>query len=511
MTEADQRRRLNTLLENVISDLDVPDSKYEEAEQHYNAVGNWLNDSGSKLVAYSPRIYAQGSFALGTAVKPLFDDDYDVDAVCVLDRPPATITQQELKTLVGERLAEHETYAEMLDPKDGGRRCWTLKYADASRFHLDILPAIPDSPLTLVAAGISEVIARHAICITDRETWDRNFVWPKSNPQGYREWFKSRMQVAINKRRTLLANARGEIQSIPEYRIRTPLQRVIQLLKRHRDLKFQGDDDKPVSIIITTLAAQAYGNEEDLADALFNIVSGMRDAIRPRPDGIWRIPNPTNPAENFADKWNEVPRKRDLFFAWLDAVEREHRELLSAANGRRRSLQSVAQLLSESYGRDHTAVALQKYARGTDADGMEITLRGGHELTRFYVPHRQRPEWPVALDATARAAVSAKAFRNGFRPWTVNSADSLPKGVSLTFEADTNVKRPYTVRWQVVNTGAEARKSKCLRGDFYDGWSSDGLIRKESTEYTGEHWVQCFIVKNGAVVARSDEFVVNIE
>lgn len=39
----------------------------------------------------------------------------------------------------------------------------------------------------------------------------------------------------------LLGYARGEIQSIPEYRIRTPLQRVIQLLKRHRDLKFDGE------------------------------------------------------------------------------------------------------------------------------------------------------------------------------------------------------------------------------------------------------------------------------
>ncbi|WP_197996831.1 nucleotide-binding domain-containing protein, partial [Gimesia chilikensis] len=31
------------------------------------------------------------------------------------------------------------------------------------------------------------------------------------------------------------------------------------------------------------------------------------------------------------------------------------------------------------------------------------------------------------------------------------------------------------------------------------------------TKFPGMHWVECFVVKNGVCVARSGEFVVNIE
>ena len=42
----------------------------------------------------------------------------------------------------------------------------------------------------------------------------------------------------------------------------------------------------------------------------------------------------------------------------------------------------------------------------------------------------------------------------------------------------------------------------------------DGLVPRdtlERTKYAGMHWIECFIVKDGVLVARSGEFVVNIE
>lgn len=43
------------------------------------------------------------------------------------------------------------------------------------------------------------------------------------------------------------------------------LQRIVQILKRHRDIMFNGDEDKPISIIITTLASRAYRGETNLS------------------------------------------------------------------------------------------------------------------------------------------------------------------------------------------------------------------------------------------------------
>lgn len=508
LTEA-QLRGLSILLEQIAEDLDVPPSKYEDAKRSYDAVGDWLNRPESELAQYSPRIYPQGSFALGTAVKPEGDDHYDVDAVCVLDLDQRETTQQALKEMIGRRLKEHCTYDRLLDPRDGKRRCWTLKYADGSRFHLDILPAVPDSDELAVALGVEERLARHAIAITDKQTWDVAPAWPKSNPQGYVEWFKDRMRVVLEKRRrVLLAEAGGSVQQIPDYRIRTPLQRLVQLLKRHRDVRYTGDDDKPISVIITTLAAQAYDNEEELGPALRNVVPRMRAGILRR-NGQWWVPNPVNPQENFADKWNETPRKAELFLEWLTIVERDH-EALAPLVGRYGRGQQVAEILCEAYGRNPTSRAIQNNARSTGADS--LVVRGRDRSTEFAVSHLELPRWPLRTTSYS-VSVRATARRDGFRTLFkfANASRALPKFFDLVYTATTDVPMPFEVFWQVVNTGEEATRAGCLRGKFYGGAGWRGLERHEATQYTGRHWVECFVVKDGVCVARSGAFVLNVE
>ena len=227
----------------------------------------------------------QGSFALGTAVKPLGGDEYDVDTVCLLQHTPGQITQKQLKDLVGNRLKHPQSrYKDMIEPRNGGRRCWTIRYADASKFHLDVLPAIPDDYGWLVALGVPKELAETAICLTDRKTWSDSYSeWPRSNPKGYIAWFKDRMRVRLEEAKQVRAmEIHAEVKEIEDFDVRTPLQRLIQILKRHRDVRFNDDEDKPISIIITTLAAQVYNNEADLAEAVLDVVPRMRDYIEKR-------------------------------------------------------------------------------------------------------------------------------------------------------------------------------------------------------------------------------------
>src|SRR5581483_3516093 len=72
-----------------------------------------------------------------------------------------------------------------------------------------------------------------------------------------------------------------EIADVPRWRIRTPLQRAVQLLKRHRDVTFSDHlDDAPTSMIVTTLAGRAYGGETDIAAALLGLASGCQTTSR---------------------------------------------------------------------------------------------------------------------------------------------------------------------------------------------------------------------------------------
>lgn len=516
MSEDLRREELGEVLGELATQLDVPPSKYEDAKAHYDAVGDWLNRDGSEIAAFDPKIYPQGSFALGTAIHPVEEGDYDVDAVCLLRADKAQFTQQTLKDIVGRRLMLNGTYSKMLAPPDGGRRCWTLKYADASRFHLDILPAVPDDVEWLLAHGVPSKRATHAICITDKTTWDARTDWPRSNPLGYVDWFKERMRVVLDELRKAKAiEKRAEVHRIQDFEVRTPLQRVIQLLKRHRDISCGQDEDQPISILITTLAAKAYSNESNLIDALMSVIPRMRSGIEHRNGTLW-VPNPVNPLENFADRWAGSPRKAEVFFGWLSSVEALHEHLLS-----QRGFGQMHDELSKSYGRTATVAAMQKHAAKRSGGVLvpafrDPAVRAGSTPPqprdpRFQVAHRQAPPWPT--NNSFEVSVNARYKQNGQWRWFESGGAPLPKGCDLMFHAHTDAPSPFEVHWQVVNTGSEAASVPGgLRGRIVQSSAAGrgGLAQKESTSYRGMHWVECFVVHGGQCVARSREFVVNI-
>lgn len=164
----------------------------------------------------------------------------------------------------------------------------------------------------------------------------------------------------------------ASVDEIPDHKIKTPLQRTVQLLKRHRDCMFADDPDhKPISIIITTLAAHAYNEEPTITDALQSILTGMDQFIEERNGQVW-IANPVNPAENFAEKWAEEPQKQENFNKWLAQARHEFAIYLRA-----HSFDSLPDNLKRHLGADFVertlaailpAVGAPAVARGTETD-----------------------------------------------------------------------------------------------------------------------------------------------
>jgi hypothetical protein len=239
---------------------------------------------------------------------------------------------------------------------DEKHRCWRLKYADTLKFHLDTVPSIPETAErrrliqeAVARAGaptdLAMLVANLTGAITDNRLPNYDVIsdnWRLSNSEGFARWFESRMKTAksLLEKRALEARA-AKVDDLPTYRWKSPLQISVQLLKRHRDIMFRNDHDgKPASIIITTLAARAYNGETDVVQALNTILSNMGKLVNPNSP---RVPNPVNPAEDFADRWTD-PEKRGLnlenkFWKWLRqaqldfaAVENERKpELIAEA------------------------------------------------------------------------------------------------------------------------------------------------------------------------------------
>ncbi len=313
MLTTNQKQRI---LESMIERLELPDSAYEKAKERYDDIGEWLGRNESLCVGYNPHIFPQGSFRLGTAVRPLDEkEEYDLDLACKLRTgfTKALFTQEALKKLIGQEIESYRIARGIKVPKEETHRCGRLEYQDDLSFHMDTVPCIPEEKLrqnlileSMKRSGIHEtlagLIAQDSVSITDdRHPRYRQICsdWNVSNPQGYALWFESRMKQGLCENRFF---AKGQVDDIPLYKRKTPLQRAIQLLKRHRNLMFKNNDDaKPISIIITTLAARAYQGELDIESALTNILSQMGNFVNSKNP---RVPNPVNPQEDFADRWS---------------------------------------------------------------------------------------------------------------------------------------------------------------------------------------------------------------
>jgi hypothetical protein len=315
--------------------LDLTDAQYALAEEKFKNVGNFLSLPGTLLARFNPEVKLQGSLRTGIPIRPINEEDeFDVDMTCILHATRAQFSQFALKDLFRTRLVENGDYKRMLDEEH--RRCWRLIYSEGTRFHMDIVPAIYDNPAWITAQNVPNIYAKHAIEITDIKNPDYKILaareWPKSNTEGFALWFLDVMKEQLYEAKKMFAATHNKrIDDIPDYKARTPLQRVIQLLKRHRDLYFAEDcDDQPVSIIITTLAARAYQGQANLYDALMGILERMPLYIETRNvNGInvkW-VPNPVNPKENFADKWQAHKLRETKFYAWLRKAQQDMTEI----------------------------------------------------------------------------------------------------------------------------------------------------------------------------------------
>ena len=295
---------VSRLLGATVEELDISPLQYELAVRRYSDLGQWLVALGIG----DPDVYPQGSFRLGTVVRPTAGGDFDIDLVFLRFVAKESITQDELRSQAGQLLRAYIAArgAGNGNPalKERGR-CWELVYS-GDRFHMDVLPVIPDPD------GDDT-----AVLLSDRDM----FLWQHSNPIGYADWFWSSMGEAVDIGRAQLAAALSrDVEDVPRWLVRTTLQRVVQLLKLHRDTFFRSNPhDKPASILITTLATHAYGGESDLFEAFRKVARNLPAHVEWR-KGTWWVPNPAHEEENFADKWNTSPDRKRHFDRWIEAL-----------------------------------------------------------------------------------------------------------------------------------------------------------------------------------------------
>ena len=355
--------KTHRIIEEIAASIDIPDAAYDKAEARYKDLAGWFGRPEAASYKFDPHIYPQGSFRLGTVVR---GEEYDLDFGCRLRKGifKSTHTQKELKTTVGSDMEAYRQARRIERALNERPRCWRLHYQedDGFNFHMDGVPSIPmdDPHRQLIAEAmikfgsvdvLAHNVAKHAGSITDNRLPNYEQIspdWRISNSEGYALWFESRMKLAmpILEKRAFEARA-AKVDDLPARQWKSPLQKCVQTLKCHRDVMFADNSEaKPISVIITTLAASAYRGEQDVGSAMENILANMGNFVnRQKP----RVPNPVNPAEDFADKWYDPQyahlRLEQNFNWWLQQAQEDFAKI-----GQSRDADFIAEQVNEKFG-----------------------------------------------------------------------------------------------------------------------------------------------------------------
>ena len=111
--------------------------------------------------------------------------------------------------------------------------------------------------------------------------------------------------------------------------------------------------------------------------------------------------------------------------------------------------------------------------------------------------------YPVEISDTV--SIDCEVTQAGWRPMKLR--EMLRLGTLLKADRKLrfmvvacSVPQPYTVKWKVLNRGPEAERRNNIRGQIVD--STAAGVRSEHSVFRGAHLVECYIVKDGIVVAR---------
>lgn len=281
------------LLARIAFELQLDKTRIEKMESAYKAVYELIKKDTEFFQDLEIEIYPQGSARIGTTVKPINGEDFDLDTVMHIFDIYSKHDPQKIYNALLKIIESDEYYKSICEKKD---RCIRLNYR--SDFHLDILPAC-----------MHVLHDKQKIAIPEKKLAS----WSFGNPKGFGNWFLS---VANSGEESMLGNfskalleAKIGSEPLPDDDIysKTPLQQAVQLVKRYRDIYFQNKDFPVSSIVITTIMGLYYSKENSIFDTIDNVVTKLKNdynnSVNARTK--FKILNPVNSQEDFTDSWTE--------------------------------------------------------------------------------------------------------------------------------------------------------------------------------------------------------------
>jgi hypothetical protein len=305
------------LLVEIAVRVQLPPSRHAIAEQRYHSLSDWLDRPGSPLEGLVPRMYAQGSMAIGATIASCRrNDEFDIDALAELDLSPDVTPRLALDLLY--LAVRGEPGSRYYDMTERCTRCVQVQYSDD--MHVDITPTLlrlgqPEREGFIFHANTENPVSE-----------DRRII---ANPFGFAVWFQSKTpadalfafefeQLSREEDRVLALKAE-DAEPIPvptEAYKKSKALIALQLLKRWRNIRYDSRNGRmPPSVLLAKLVADHANRTSSLYQELLHQAKQIKLFFETAQlaGQLVHVENPVCPSDVFSDRWPEDSRAQRVF------------------------------------------------------------------------------------------------------------------------------------------------------------------------------------------------------
>lgn len=437
--------------------VNLNQERLDRLQDRVAAIENFVSSADEFEAAFQDLVPA-GSWAQRTIIRPVqATDEFDADVLLRMDEIDGWLP----KAYVEELWAAFRTSGTYKKIATRRTRCVRIDYA--GDFHIDIVPY-------LERVGRTHVTNR----LEPKETGR----YEPSNTEEFTEWVDERDRLANG-----------------------TFVKVIRLVKYLRDFK---NTFTCKSIILTTLVGNQVEGEVDYPDVPTAFVLLMEALADSLPEDMPDVIDPAGSGDSFSERYGS-----DWNYTNFRTQIQHYAEKARAAFDESDRNTAIG-LWQEIFGTGFKPGALKATASLAPLSSA-VPTKGEDFIDsppfNFSVRLDRRVKLKVTGRVTGFRTSSSRTLTRGVRTYSLPArGNRVSKNRSLRFEAKTNARQPYTLYWKVRNGGEEAQAAGEMRGEITEG-NRQGW-KDETTLYRGSHYVECYVVKNGTVIAKDKQRVI---
>lgn len=405
------------------------------------------NEERSTNYKLAEEPFVQGSVAMSTVIKNE-SNDYDIDVAIVFDKdaiPSGTIAT---KKIVVEALKK-KTSQFNIQP-EAKTNCVRIIYGDG--YHIDFA-----------------IYRRYKVEVQDEYTYEHcGSEWRKRDPRSITKWFNEQ-------------NREHDFY----------LREVVRLLKMFCKSRPKSWKNMPGGLILSVLSDEKFQSYERMDERFYYTLKEIKNRLYFNKE----VSNPTDPDKSLklvgsaSIKMTNLYKRLSEQLAKLDVLLTNECTAFEA-------IAAWESFFNHSYWTEQKEGLYKELATKrneyTDLQDMQTYRDTEENIEQFFGVSNE--QYDLSLDAIVRH----KQRRIGGLKNIMARRELIFPGYELEFVAETTVPKPYQVYWKVKNGGPVAISNDCIRGQIFQ----NGLRHKEPTSFKGDHFVECYIVKNGLVYAR---------